>query len=50
MDIANLYEDLRKHIDEEKRNEYDDLFYDAPEGEVQIDIVKEILETIIAKI
>lgn len=50
MNIIELYEDLRKHINEEKRNEYDDLFYDAPEGEAQVDIVKEIMEIIIAKI
>lgn len=41
MDIINLYENLKKYIEEEKK--YDDLFYDAPEGETQIDIVKDML-------
>ena len=44
VDIINLYEDLRKYMKDE--TQYDDLFYDAPEGEVQIDIVKEMLEYI----
>ena len=43
MDIISLYEDLKKYTDKQ----YDDLFYDAPEGESQIDIVKEILTEII---
>ena len=48
MDIISLYEDLRKYIENESR--YDDSFYDAPEGETQIDIVKEMLEEIVNKI
>lgn len=42
IDIFLLFEDLRKHIG----NGYDELFYDAPEGDAQICIVKEILEVI----
>lgn len=41
MNIIELYEDLKKHI--EKPTQYDNLFYDATEGESQIDIVKDIL-------
>lgn len=48
MDIISLYEDLRKHIEDEAQ--YDDLFYDAPEGEAQIDIVKEMLKDILGKL
>lgn len=48
MNIINLYEDLRKYIDNETK--YDDLFYDAPEGEAQIDIVKDMLEEIANRI
>ncbi|MBO5828888.1 MAG: hypothetical protein J6R59_10625 [Paludibacteraceae bacterium] len=48
MNIIDLYEDLRKYIVNE--TQYDDLFYNAPEGEAQIDIVKEMLEEIINKI
>ena len=36
---------LKKHMDNE--SEYDDMFYDATEGEAQIDIVKEMLESIL---
>lgn len=50
LNIVDLYEDLRKYIKKELRDEYDDMFYDAPEGEVQIDIVKEILNSILEKI
>ena len=46
IDISQLYEDLRKYIG----GEYDDLFYDAPEGDAQICIVKEILIKIADKI
>lgn len=42
IDIFALYEDLRKYIGDE----YDDLFYDAPEGDAQLCIVKEMLEKI----
>ena len=41
MNIVGLYEDLRKYTKNE--TQYDDLFYDAPEGEAQVDIVKEML-------
>ena len=41
MDIINLYENLKKFIKE--KDKYDDLFYDAPEGEAQMDIVKDML-------
>ena len=44
MDIISLYEDLRKYVNN------DSMFYDAPEGEAQIDIVKEMLEEIISKL
>lgn len=44
MNIISLYEDLRNYI--EDATQYDDLFYDAPEGEAQIDIIKEMLEEI----
>lgn len=39
IDIFSLYEDLRKYIGDE----YDDLFYDAPEGDAQLCIVEEML-------
>lgn len=39
IDIFALYEDLRKYFG----NANDDLFYDAPEGEAQTDIIKEML-------
>ena len=42
IDIFALFEDLRKYIG----GEYDDLFYDAPEGDAQLCIVKEMLEKI----
>lgn len=45
MDIFSLYEDLKKHM--ENGEQYDELFYDAPEGEAQIDIVKEMLQSIL---
>ena len=45
IDISALYEDLRKYFGDEVE-EYDDLFYDAPEGDAQICIVKEMLEKI----
>lgn len=48
MNIIDLYEDLKKYIENE--TQYDDLFYEAPEGEAQIDIVKEMLQEIINKI
>lgn len=48
MNIIDLYEDLKKYIKNE--SEYDDLFYDCPEGEAQKDIVKDILKEIIEKI
>lgn len=38
IDIFELYEDLKKYT-----NDRDDMFYDAPEGEVQFDITKEML-------
>lgn len=47
MDIISLYEDLRKYID---TTEYDDLFYYAPEGDAQIEIVKNVLQEILQKI
>lgn len=43
IDIFNLYEDLKKYVSVES----DDLFYDAPEGEVQVDMVKEMLNEIL---
>lgn len=46
IDISALYEDLRKYIG----SEYDDLFYDAPEGDAQICIVQEMLGKIADKI
>lgn len=42
IDIIALYEDLKKYIGDE----YDDMFYDASEGDAQICIVKEMLEKI----
>lgn len=44
MNIIDLYESLREYVPNVKY--YDDLFYDAPEGEAQIDIVKEMMEKI----
>ena len=48
MDIISLYEDLKKYI--KNKTKYDDLFYDAPEGEAQIDIVKEMLKDVFDRI
>lgn len=48
MDICNLYEDLKKYVGEDE--ERDDLFYDAPEGDAQIDIVREMLEEILKRL
>lgn len=45
MDICTLYEDLKKYVDEDA--ELDDMFYDAPEGETQIDIVRDMLAEIL---
>lgn len=42
INIFALYEDLKKYTEEQ-----DGLFYDAPEGEVQLDILKEMLINII---
>jgi hypothetical protein len=42
IDIFSLFEDLRKHIGDG----YDEIFYDAPEGDAQLCIVKEMLEMI----
>lgn len=50
MNIFSLYEDLRKYMEEETLEEYDDMFYDAPEGEVQIDIVRDMLANILEKL
>ena len=44
IDIFNLYEDLRKYIG---NDELDDLFYDASEWEVQLDIIKDMLKKLI---
>ena len=46
IDIFALYEDLKKYIG----NEYDNLFYDAPEGDAQICITKEMLQMIAEKL
>lgn len=46
IDIFALYEDLKKYIGDE----YDNLFYDAPEGDAQICIAKEMLQIIAKKI
>lgn len=45
MDIIALYEDLRNHLENEE--EFDDLFYNAPEGHAQVDIVIEMLNRIL---
>lgn len=50
IDIFALYEDLKKYIGDDEVDEYDDLFYDAPEGDAQLCIVKEMLEKIADKI
>lgn len=47
MNIVEMYEDLKKYINTEK---YDDMFYNATEGEIQKDIVKEILLKIVSLI
>ena len=47
MNIVEIYEDLKKYVNTEK---YDDMFYNAPEGEIQEDIVREILLKIISLI
>lgn len=44
ISLFDLYEDLKKYVD--NAEEYDDMFYDAPEGEAQVDIVREMLEKI----
>ena len=43
LDIISLYEDLKKYL---IIDNYDDLFYEAPEGQAQIDIIKEVLREI----
>lgn len=48
MDIGNLYEDLKKYGEEDA--ERDDLFYDAPEGDAQIDIAREMLGEILKRL
>lgn len=48
IDIFELYKDLRKYVD--NAEEYDDWFYDAPEGEAQYDIVREMLDIVIKKL
>lgn len=48
MNIIELYEDLKKYIEVDA--EVDDLFYDAPEGHAQIDIVRDMLETILQRL
>lgn len=48
MNIIELYEDLKKYIEVE--DEIDEMFCEAPEGEVQIDIVKDMLEEILKKL
>lgn len=42
IDIYNLYADLREYIGDE----YDDLFFNAPEGDAERCIIKEILKKI----
>ena len=42
INLFALYEDLKKYQDEDR----DDLFYDAPEGSAQIDILIEMLQEI----
>lgn len=46
IDIFALYEDLKKYVD----IDYDDLFYDAPEGNAQLCILQEMLDSIINKL
>ena len=48
MNIIELYQDLRKYITD--ATQYDDMFYDAPEGDAQIDIIKEMLREIASRI
>lgn len=48
INIFDLYEYSKKYADNDE--EYDDIFYDSPEGEAQVDIVREMLEAIIKKI
>lgn len=48
MNIIELYDDLRKYMENE--TQYDDLFDNAPEGEAQIDIVRDMLQYILEKI
>jgi len=47
MSIFDLYESLCKFLSVKERVEYDNLFYNAPEGEAQFDIVREIFEKIL---
>ena len=46
IDIFNLYEDLKKYVS----TDLDDVFYDAPEGEAQLDILKDMLVEISTKL
>lgn len=46
INVIGLYEDLRKYVS--VTDELDDLFYDAPEGHAQIDVVKDMLTDIIS--
>lgn len=50
IDIISLYEDLRKYMDNELYDLYDDMFYGAPEGDVQIGIVSDMLKMLIDRV
>lgn len=48
INVIDLYEDLRKYVS--VTDELDEMFYDAPEGYVQLDIVKDMLADLMNKL
>lgn len=48
MNVIDLYESIRDYFD--YAIHYDDLFYDAPEGCAQIEIIIEILDDLKLKL
>ena len=48
IDVIGLFEDLAKHLGDDTQR--DALFYEAPEGDVQIDIVAEMIQQLLVAI
>ena len=45
IDVVGLFEDLKKYVS--VSDEFEQLFYDAPEGEAQVDIVKDMIRSLL---